>query len=129
MLDAKFPVVVVEGVPVVAVPEEVDVTNANGLRLALLHAAAGSPPAVVVDMTRTQFCDSAGLNVLVSAHKNAQAVAGEVLLAQPGPIILRVMELTGIDQAITSLASLDKALAAAHESAERRGRRQDTDHD
>lgn len=129
MLEAKFPVYVVEGVPVVAVPQEVDITNAKRLRLALLHAAAGSPPAVVVDMTRTRFCDSAGLHILIDAHKKAQAEDGEVLLAQPGPAILRVMQLTGIDQVIPSYASLDKALTAALESAERRSGLRDLDHD
>ena len=36
MPDARFPVEVVRGVPVVAAPEEIDITNAEALRAALL---------------------------------------------------------------------------------------------
>ncbi len=34
-------------------------------------------------MTRTQFCDSAGLGVLVRAHKQALAEGGELRLVMP----------------------------------------------
>ena len=61
MPDARFGVEVVGGVPVVAAPEEIDITNASGLQTALLDAAARGPATLVVDMTRTQFCDTAGL--------------------------------------------------------------------
>jgi anti-sigma B factor antagonist len=129
VLEARFPVQVVGEVPVVTMPEEVDVINANGLRLALLHAATGDPAAIVVDMTRTSFCDSAGVRSLVVAHKRAQAEGADLLLASPGDSVLRVLELTGVDQAIPSYASLDKAVAAAVELAADRSRRRGTEHD
>jgi anti-anti-sigma regulatory factor len=40
MPDDSFPVEVLGGVPVVAAPEEIDITNAEALRSALLTAAA-----------------------------------------------------------------------------------------
>ena len=43
MPDAGFPVEVIRGVPVVATPEDVDITNAAGLRAALLQSAALGP--------------------------------------------------------------------------------------
>jgi anti-anti-sigma regulatory factor len=43
MHDGSFPVELVSGVPVVAAPEEIDITNAPDLRSALLQAAAGGP--------------------------------------------------------------------------------------
>ena len=75
MPDAGFSVEVIRGVPVVATPEDVDITNAAGLRAALLQSAAHGPGTLVVDMTRTQFCDTAGLHALVAAHKRARARA------------------------------------------------------
>lgn len=59
------------GVPVVAAPAEIDITNADGLRSALLKAAADGPSTLVVDMTQTQFCDSSGLHALIAAHKKS----------------------------------------------------------
>ena len=103
-----FPVELVRGVPVVTAPEEVDITNADGLRAAL--ADAGGHPAFVVDMTRTRFCDSAGIHALVEAHKRAQAAGGQVVLAMSGTAVPRIFSLTGVDQVIPSFDSLAEAL-------------------
>jgi anti-sigma B factor antagonist len=108
---------VVRGVRVVTVPEEVDITNVPALEAALLQAAAAGPPALVVDMTRTRFCDSAGLRVLVDAHKQALAAGGALLLAVSAVAVLRVLEITGIAQVIPHFPSLDEAVAHATESA------------
>ena len=43
MPEARFPVEMVSSVPVVVTPEEIDITNAAGLRAALLEAAAHGP--------------------------------------------------------------------------------------
>ena len=129
-----FPVELVRGVPVVTAPEEIDITNAAGLRAGLLEAAlleaalfeaalfeaalfeaalfeAAGHPAFVVDMTRTRFCDSAGIQALVEAHKRAQATGGQVLLVMSGAAVPRIFELTGVDRVIPSFASLEDALA------------------
>ena len=111
MPEVGFPVQVVGGVPVVAAPEEIDITNAAGLRAALLEAAAHRNGTLVVDMSRTQFCDSAGINVLVRAHKRAQAEGDEVLLVIAGPAVLRILAVTGIDRLIPTFPSLAAALA------------------
>ena len=96
MPEDKFPVEVVRGVPVVAAPEEIDITNAEALRAALLAAADGHGT-LVVDMTRTRFCDSSGLHVLIAAHRRAGAEGRAVLLVIPGTAVLRVFALTGMD--------------------------------
>ena len=111
MPDDRFPIEVVEGVPVVAVPEEIDITNAVALRSALLQAAANGHHTLVVDMTQTRFCDSSGLHALISAHKRAEAEGREILLVVPGPAVLRVLTLTGMDRVIPNFTSLAGALA------------------
>jgi anti-sigma B factor antagonist len=106
----SFTVEVVEGVPVVAAPEEIDITNAEALRSALLKAAANGHGRLVVDMTQTQFCDSSGLHALIAAHKRAEAEGREVLLVIPSTTVLRVFALTGIDHMIPNFTSLTEAL-------------------
>jgi len=112
MPDAGFSVEVIRGVPVVATPEDVDITNAAGLRVALLQSAALGPGTLVVDMTRTLFCDTAGLHALVGAHKRAQAQGGRLLLVLPGATVLRIFSITGLDGVIPNFPSLEEALAA-----------------
>ena len=111
MGDGRFPFEVVSGVPVVAAPEEIDITSAQALRSALLEAAAHGHRTLVVDMTRTRFCDSSGLHTLLAEHKRAQAVGGELLLVIPAIAVLRVFAITGMDRVIPNFTSLDQALA------------------
>ena len=125
MREISFPVQVVEGVPVVTAPEEVDLANAAGLRAALLEAAlleAARPELarpelaepgralIVVDMSRTRFCDSARLNALVGAARQARADGGEVRLVVVGEAVARIVALTGVDRVIPVYASLEDAL-------------------
>ncbi|HJZ04101.1 MAG TPA: STAS domain-containing protein [Streptosporangiaceae bacterium] len=130
MREISFPVQVVEGVPVVTAPEEIDLANAAGLRAALLEAAlleAARPELarpelarpelaepgralIVVDMSRTRFCDSAGLNALVGAARQARADGGEVRLVVVGEAVARIVALTGVDRVIPVYASLEDAL-------------------
>ncbi|HJY58384.1 MAG TPA: STAS domain-containing protein [Streptosporangiaceae bacterium] len=125
MREISFPVQVVEGVPVVTAPEEIDLANAAGLRAALLEAARpelaqpelarpeSAEPGralVVVDMSRTRFCDSAGLNALVAAARQARADGGEVRLVVVGEAVARIVALTGVDRVIPTYASLEDAL-------------------
>jgi len=42
--DISFPVEVIDGVPVVTAPAEIDIANAAGLRAALLEAAGPGAP-------------------------------------------------------------------------------------
>jgi anti-anti-sigma factor len=113
MPEVGFPVEMAGGVPVVTAPEEIDVTSADGLRTALVDAAARGHGTFVVDMSLTRFCDSSGLHALVAAHRRAQAEGGEVLLVVPDTAVLRVLAITGMDQLISNFASLDEALAQA----------------
>jgi anti-sigma B factor antagonist len=111
MRDVRFPVEAAGGVPVVTAPEQIDTANAACLRAAVLTGAARGHGTLVIDMSRTRFCDSAGLHVLVGAHHRAQAEGGEVLLVIAGAAVLRIFAITGLDRVIPSFASLDEALA------------------
>jgi anti-sigma B factor antagonist len=111
--EVRFPVEAAGGVPVVTAPEEIDITSAEGLREALLEAAARGHGTFVVDMSRTRFCDSSGLHALVAAHRRAHAEDGEVRLVIPDVAVLRVFALLGMDRVIPNFASLAEALAQA----------------
>jgi anti-sigma B factor antagonist len=111
MPEPSFPVELVDGVAVVAAPGEIDITNAARLRTALFQAAAPGDGTLVVDISQTEYCDSAALNVLVRAHKRAQADGGELLLVICGAAVLRIFAVTGIDHLIPNFPSLEEALA------------------
>ncbi len=111
MPETGFPVEMVNGVAIVATPREIDVTNADELRAALRQAEATGGGTFVVDMSRTQFCDSAGLHALLDAHNRAMADGGQELLIAPGPAVLRIFEITGLDQVLPRFPGVPEALA------------------
>lgn len=112
MTDTRKPFEMIGGVPVIPAPAEIDVTTAERLRTVLLGSVAGGHATVVVDMTRTLFCDSAGLSVLVRAHRRALDTGGELRLVIPaGGAVYRLFALTGLYRFIPRFATLDEALA------------------
>jgi len=111
MRDVSFPVEIVGDVLVVAAPEEIDITNAEELRAALGQAAGNGHETLVVDLTRTRFCDSAAIHALVDAHKRARVAGGQVLLAVSGAAVPHIFAITGIDRVLPRFPSVAEALA------------------
>ena len=96
----------------VAAPGEVDLTNAEGLRDALLSALNSGALGLVVDMTATTFIDSAGVTALVRASRRASATEATVRLAVTAAPVLRVLNLVGIDQLLDVHPSVSDAVAS-----------------
>jgi anti-sigma B factor antagonist len=106
----RYPLMI-NGVPVVEAPEEIDICNAEQLRFVLLEAASRGHATVVLDMTRTRYCDSSGFSVLVGAHKRALAEGGGLRLVIPdGSRVARIFTVIGLGRFIPRFASLDQAL-------------------
>jgi anti-sigma B factor antagonist len=110
MPEAGFVATMVQGVPVVIAPAEVDIVNAALMRAALLRAAAAGRGAIVLDMTATQFCDSAGLSVLIRGHQWAQAEGGSFRVVTSTPQLMRILEVTGLDRLLQHFRTLEEAL-------------------
>jgi anti-sigma B factor antagonist len=110
-MPGSFPVTVISGLPVVSAPAEIDIANAGSLRAALQSAAGRGHATIVVDMSETAFCDTAGLQVLVLAHRRAAAEGGELRLVVRAASLLRLFSLTGVDRVIANFATLDAAVS------------------
>jgi anti-sigma B factor antagonist len=110
MSATTYPFQMAGGVPVVTTPAEIDMTTAGQLRAVLFEWHTRGHATVVVDMTGTQFCDSAGLRELVRAHKRARAKGGELRLVLPADgAVPRVFTVTGLDHLIPHFAALEQA--------------------
>lgn len=96
---------------VVAFPGELDISNAGDLAQQMRTAITPGVSAVIADLTGTEFCDSAGLRIIVLARDWAKADNVELRLAVPPGPTLVVMKIVGLDQVLPIYPSLDKALA------------------
>jgi anti-sigma B factor antagonist len=82
-----------DGIPVVTVAGEIDMSNAGRLRDALGLAAAATVPggSFVVDLTGVDYLDSAGVHALFGHASRIRLIAGPLL--EP---VLTVTGLSGI---------------------------------
>ena len=98
---------------VVSASAEIDSSYAARLQAALVAPESGGST-VVVDMSQTVFCDSAGIRELVQAQTRARADGGQVrLVVTSDDAVLRVFALTGVDELFQIFSSLPAALTDA----------------
>ncbi|MFF0430910.1 STAS domain-containing protein [Streptomyces sp. NPDC004327] len=92
---------------VVRVSGEMDYEHAEELRASLAAALDRAPAGsdIVVDLRNSSFCDSSGLNVLLSARLQALNQGAHVVLAAPSHQMIRLLEFTESDDLFTYVPS------------------------
>ena len=101
------------GVEAFSISGELDQSTAAKLREPLHEAIKGGTGAVMIDMTKCGFIDSTGLGVIVEAWKLLQERNGDqaaLTICCPEPEVRRLLEVTGLDQAITIRDTREEAL-------------------
>jgi len=115
--EDRFPVTWSGRIAVVAVPTELDLTIADGLRDVLLGALNAGALGLVVDMTATTFCDSAGITAITRALRRGTATDTTIRLAVSSTPVLRVLDLVGVDRLIDIHPDVDTAQASLPDQA------------
>jgi anti-sigma B factor antagonist len=85
---------------VISLPAEIDIANAEQVRADLLAALDRGCPVIIVDMSRTSFCDCAGVRALLAAASRALRDGVEIRVVARARPVLRTFELTGIQLAL-----------------------------
>ena len=82
---------------------EIDLYTAPRLHSELAAVIANAAPAtrVIVDMSGVEFCDSTGMNVLLSSLRQVRERDGELELAAPRPAVMKILHVTGLDAVFT----------------------------
>jgi anti-sigma B factor antagonist len=82
---------------------EIDLYTAPRLQSELAAVIASAAPAsrVIVDMSGVEFCDSTGMNVLLSCLRQVRERGGELELAAPRPAVRKILSVTGLDAVFT----------------------------
>ena len=112
MSDERFPVAWSGRTAIVVGTGEIDLTNADGLREALLSALNGNAVGLVADLTGTTFLDSAGVTAIVRASRRAADTGVTFRLAVTTLPVLRVLTLVGIDRLIEVHSTVAEAVAS-----------------
>jgi anti-sigma B factor antagonist len=101
-----------EGVCVVAPAGEIDLASAPRLKSSLVKLLEEGYTRFVADLSEVSYLDSTGLGVLIAFARRLGDPADLVLAGAPAQVV-GLLELTGLDAAFTSFATVDEALAPA----------------
>lgn len=102
-----------DDVAVVTVGGEIDLYTAPQLRNELVEALEAGARRLVIDMSRAGFCDSTGISVLLSAMKRSRDRGGDLELVAPGTAVMKVLQVTGLDEVFVIHPDLDALPVAA----------------
>ena len=91
---------------------ELDQGTAPELRGALGDVLGASASAVLVDLSGCEFIDSTGLSLLVEAKRRLGEESRAFGVCCPDEDVRRLLELTGIDEAVGLFETRDEAVAA-----------------
>lgn len=105
-----------DDVVVVHVDGDVDVSQTLALRDTLAEALGDGSRKVLVDLAGVEFIDSAGIGLLVTAHRRAQGAQGALVVSGVTPTVARVLQLTRTDRVLTVLPSLQEGVEALRRS-------------
>jgi anti-anti-sigma factor len=97
------------GHAVVALSGELDVTTAVRAEAAV----TGAGHRVIVDLSALEYIDCCALGALLRAQQLARLAGGDVLLAAPQGLVLRVLGLAGVAGMPGVFASVAAAAASA----------------
>jgi anti-sigma B factor antagonist len=109
----RYPVLWIGQVAVVTLPAEIDVTNADMVRDELLDALNQGAALLIADLSKTSFCDSAGVSALVRTFRRATTSASAMRLVVNTPAVQRVLSITGVDRLLEIFPSVAASLAGA----------------
>jgi anti-sigma B factor antagonist len=104
-----------DGRAVVRMPAEIDVTNADEIREVLGAAVSRSSSVLIIDLSATTFCDSAGVQAIIDTYNQVDASnrssESPTQLRLVATAVRRIITLVGVDQLIPVYSTVEAALA------------------
>lgn len=117
-MDLELPDATPDGWTVVTASGEVDVAAAPTLRDRLGGLIEAGSDRLIVDLDNVDFIDSTGLGVLVGAARRARSATGDLRVVCTNSRLLRIFEITGLDEVFSISNSVDEAAGAEAGEAE-----------
>jgi len=99
-----------ERLTVVALSGELDFSNVERFAESLSIPFDAQVPRTIVDLTALRFVDSSGLNALVVLQRRCQSAGGDLHLVVSDSRLLRLFQITGLDQVFRLFPTLDAAM-------------------
>jgi len=103
----------IEGVVVIAIIGELDISTAPRLREELIRVTAElKTPKIVLDLAGVDLLDPTGLGVIFEGIKRARLRQGDLALARAEGQVLRDLEITRVLEILPNFPAVDQAIAS-----------------
>ena len=81
--------------------EKLDASNAPELKAHFLQLNRVGTNYIVLDMSKTKYCDSSGLSAVLIANRLCKDTNGKFALAGLQPSVLKLIEIAQLDKVLT----------------------------
>ena len=90
---------------VVQLAGELDLSTVAAFVDAIEDVLGDRPPTVELDLSNLTFIDSSGVGAYVTAFRRAKAQGTSLSLGPRSPLVQRVLELSGVEEALAAEAA------------------------
>lgn len=98
----------------VSLSGDLDLSTAERLSEAVNDQLRTTHGAIVLDLAGLRFCDSMGLSTLVILSRAARAQQRFLLLRNPSPFFVQMLDITGMRERLYIAADSNHSTGAAH---------------
>jgi anti-sigma B factor antagonist len=99
------------GVTIIDLDGEIDVSQAPRLRKTIIDLLENNTTPLLINMSDVVYIDSAGLSVIIAAHRKARDTGTPFGLCGPQQPVRQVFHITGMDKVISIFADAEEGIA------------------
>lgn len=91
--------------------ERLNASNASGLKAELTLINKNSINNIVIDMSKTKYCDSSGLSSILFANRLCKDTNGKFILSGLQENVQKLIEIAQLDKVLNIVESKEEAMA------------------
>ena len=88
---------------------EIDLSNEAALGVALAAVVDRKPARIFIDLAGVSYLDSSGVRCLLRVANHAAAAGSELMVCRPVGIVLRVLQICGVDELLMRSSRGDRS--------------------
>lgn len=90
--------------------EKLDTTNAPDLKSEFVLINKGGENCIIIDMSKTRYCDSSGLSALLVANRLCKNSNGSFVIAGVQPAVMKLIEISQLHNVLNITPTANEAV-------------------
>ncbi len=89
--------------------EKLDITNASGLKAELVLLNKNGVNSIILDLSKTRYCDSSGLSAILIANRLCKDGNGKFILSGLQPNVMKIIQISQLESVLLIEPDLEAA--------------------